>query len=55
MKVTLKKSLKIKSASEMADYLRTSIEKVNSENYSIWSHKIELLLIREDAWDGIEE
>ena len=39
----------------MADFLRPCVQKLNGENYSIWSQKMELLLIREDSWDVIKE
>ena len=39
----------------MTDYLRTTVQNLNGKNYSIWSEKMELLLITEDLWDLIEE
>ena len=39
----------------MADYMRTVVQKLNGDNYSIWSQKMELLLIREDLWDVVKE
>lgn len=40
---------------KMVDYLRSNIQKLNGENYSIWGQKMELLLIREDLWDVVKE
>lgn len=39
----------------MADTkFRFAIEKLNGENYQVWSYKIELLLIKDDLWDVIK-
>ncbi|CAK9820236.1 Copia protein [Anthophora plagiata] len=32
-----------------------AIQKLNSENYSVWSYKLELLLIKEKLWEVITE
>lgn len=37
------------------DFLRTSVQKLDGENYSIWSQKLELLLIREELWEMIKD
>ncbi|XP_051163516.1 uncharacterized protein LOC127282958 [Leptopilina boulardi] len=39
----------------MSDFLRTVVQKLNGDNYSVWSKKIELLLIREDLWEVVKE
>ena len=31
-----------------------SIQKLNSDNYSVWSYKVELLLTKEKLWDVIK-
>lgn len=31
-----------------------AIQKLNSDNYSVWSYKLELLMIKEKVWDVIQ-
>lgn len=37
----------------MAEHIRSSITKLNGENYQVWKFKMELLLIREELWDQV--
>ena len=34
---------------------RFAIQKLNGENYSVWSYKLELLLIKDNLWEVIKE
>lgn len=34
---------------------RFAIQKLNGENYSVWSYKVELLLIKDNLWEVIKE
>lgn len=39
----------------MADNVKTSIVKLNNENYFTWKFRVELLLIKDDVWHVVEK
>lgn len=39
----------------MTDNVRTVIQKLNGENYSTWSYKVQLLLMKEKNWEVIKD
>lgn len=39
----------------MGDMYRSSIQKLNTDNYGIWSKKMEVLLIREKVWEVVSK
>ena len=39
----------------MADVLRTAVQKLNSINYTTWSYKVKLMLMKDKLWDVVRD